>query len=207
MTTQNKPSPEASLNTIHSTMNQAQTALFMAGTASILLMWGALTAIGYLADFAIASIAPDFADDYPWFRAPLWGVLVIIGIAASAIIGSRAAENLADPDTVRRAGIKVFAFWVTVAFATWTVPGLSGLWTVADPGPHIAGVAIGIVSLGYILFGLFTRIAISILGLGIAAAYYLPAYFAGDDAYAITAVLILILIATGALWLRKSGVQ
>ncbi len=207
MTTQNNSSPESSLNTIHSTMNQAQTALFMAGTASILLMWGGLTAIGYLADFAIANIAPDFADEYPWFRAPLWGVLVIIGIAASAIIGSRAADKLADPTTTRRAGIKVFAFWLTVALATWTIPGLSGLWTVTDPGQHIAGVAIGIVALGYVLFGLFTRIAISILGLGIAAAYYIPAYFAGDNAYAITAILILILIAAGALWLRKSGVQ
>ncbi len=207
MTNQNNLSPESSLNTIHSTMNNAQSALFMAGTASILLMWGALTAVGYLADFAIANLAPDFADEYPWFRAPLWAVIVIIGITGSSIIGSRATLNLADPDTARRAGLKVFAFWMVVVAATWLIPGLSGLWTVAEPGQHIAGVSVGIIALGYILFGLISRLAISVLGIGIGASYYVPAHFAGDAAAAITAVLVLILIVAGALWLKKTGVQ
>ncbi len=207
MTNQENLSPEASLNTIHSTISQAQTSIYLAGTATILLMWGSLTAIGYLVDFAITNLAPDFASEYPWFRAPVWAGIIIIGMIASSVIGSRASKQLTDPSTARRLGIRVFTFWVTVGTAAWTIPGLSGLWTLTDPGQHIAGVAIGIVALGYILFGLFTRIVISILGIGIALAYYIPFYFAGEAAYPATAVLILILIAAGALWLKKNGIQ
>ena len=207
MTNQNNLSAESSLNTIHSTMNNAQSALFMAGTTSILLIWGALTAVGYLTDFAIVNLAPDFADEYPWFRAPLWAVIVIIGIVASSIIGSRATMQLADPEAAGRAGLKVFAFWMVVVAGTWLIPGLSGLWAVAEPGQYIAGVVVGIVALGYILFGLISRLAISVLGIGIGASYYLPAHFAGDAAPPVTAVLVLILIVAGALWLKKTGVQ
>ena len=202
----NELSPEASFNAIHSTLSQSQSALYLAGTATILLLWGALAAIGYLAEFAIANLAADFVADKPWFRAPVWGGIVIIGMVASSIIGSRASRQLADRATARRTGLKVFSFWMAVTTASWLIPGLSGLWTSEDPAQHIPGVAVGIVALGYILFGLFSRLAVSLLGIGFAASYYIPAYLAGEDAYPITAVLMLILIGAGALWLRKSGV-
>ncbi len=207
MTNQTNLSPEASINTIHSTISQAQTSMYLAGTTSIFLIWGALSAIGFLADFAIANLASDFSDDNPWFRAPLWATIIVIGMIASSVIGSRASKQLTDPSTARRIGLKVFAFWLTIGIAALTIPGLSGLWTAPDPGQHIAGVAIGIVALGHILFGLFTRIVISILGIGIAIAYYVPAHFAGDAAYPITAVLVLILVAVSAIWLKKNGIQ
>ena len=200
-------SPEASLSTIHSTLSQAQSSMYLAGTATILLVWGALTAIGFLAEFAIASLASDFVVNNPWFRAPVWGGLIIIGMVASSIIGTRASRQLADRATARRVGLKVFSFWMTVATASWLIPGLSGLWTSADTAQHIPGVAIGIVALGYVLFGLFSRLAVSLLGIGIAAAYYIPAHLVGEDAYPITAVLMLILIGAGAIWLRKSGTR
>ena len=80
---------------------------------------------------------------------------------ASGIIGSRASKQLADPDTARRAGIKVFAFWVTVVAAAWLIPALSGIWTSVETAEHTAGIAIGIVALGYILFGLMFRPGLS----------------------------------------------
>ena len=40
----NELSPEASFNAIHSTLSQSQSALYLAGTATILLLWGALAA-------------------------------------------------------------------------------------------------------------------------------------------------------------------
>ena len=206
----NKPeslTPEASLNAIHSTLSQAQSSMYLAGTATILLVWGAITALGYIAEYAINDIASDFANDNPWYHAPLWGGLVIVGIVASSIIGSRASKNFADSATARKAGLKVFTFWITVTAAAWLVPALSGLWSNGAASEYTAGIVIGIVSLGYVLFGLMSRPAISILGIGIAAAFYIPYHFAGDSAYAITAILMLILIVAGAIWLRKSGIQ
>ena len=76
-----------------------------------------------------------------------------------------------------------------------------------EAAEYTAGIVIGIVSLGYVLFGLMSRPAISILGIGIAAAFYIPYHFAGDSAYAITAILMLMLIVAAAIWLRKSGIQ
>ena len=199
--------PEASLSAIHNTMSQAQSSMYLAGTATILLVWGAIMALGYLAEYTINALAADFADSNPWYHAPLWGGLVIIGMVASSIIGSRATKNFADAATARKAGLKVFTFWISVAAAAWLIPALSGLWANGATAEHTAGVAIGIVSLGYVLFGLMSRPAISILGIGIAAAFYIPYHFAGDAAYAITALLMLTLIVVAAIWLRKSGIQ
>ena len=42
--------------------------------------------------------------------------------------------------------------------------------------------------------------------MGIAVAFYVPSYLAGDAAPIITAVAILLLVALGAAWIRKSGV-
>lgn len=207
MKNQSNLTPETSLRTIHDTMSQAQSAMYLAGTSTILLLWGGVVAVGYLAEFLIANYATDFADNSPWFHAPLWGALVAAGMVASGIIGSRASKQLADPDTARRAGLKVFAFWITVVAAAWVIPALSGIWTSPETAQHTASIAIGIIALGYILFGLMFRLELSVLGIGIAAAHYVPSQLAGDNAYAITAVLILILVVGGALWLRKTGIQ
>ena len=66
--------------------------------------------------------------------------------------------------------------------ASFIIPAASGLWT-ADADPiAISGVGVGIVALGYILFGIVHHLAIALVGLGIAASYYLPTHFAGDAA-------------------------
>ena len=34
---------------------------------------GAIVALGLLGQYAIATLAPEFASGRPWFPAPLWG--------------------------------------------------------------------------------------------------------------------------------------
>ena len=198
-------SPEASWRTIHETMDHSRSHLHLAGTSSILLLWGAVMAIGYLMHYGISSLAPDFADQYPWFPAPLWVALGTIGFIASGIIGRRAGQNLSDKSTARRAGLRVFFFWLAVTLAAIFVPAAAGMWT-PDHGHMIPGVTIGIIALGYVLFGIMHRPALAVVGIGIAAAYYIPNYLLDDIAPAVTAVAMLVVVLIGAFWLRKSGV-
>ena len=62
MQSTNDSSPENSWNTIHDTMDQSRSSMYLAGVDTILLMWGGLMALGYLGQFAILSLASDFAD-------------------------------------------------------------------------------------------------------------------------------------------------
>ena len=88
--------------------------------------------------------------------------------------------------------------------ACFIIPAASGLWT-ADVDPiAISGVAVGIVALGYILFGIMHHLAIALLGLGIGASYYLPRHFAGDAAPVVSAVLILAVLVVAWVWIRKN---
>ena len=82
--------PEESWRAIHETMGCVQSSMYVAGTATILVLWGTIMSLGYLAHFAIATLAPSFADSYPWFPGPLWGGLALVGMIGSAIIGHRA---------------------------------------------------------------------------------------------------------------------
>ena len=206
--TENQPSnmsPEDGWRAIHSTMDQSRSSMYLAGTSSILLLWGAVMAVGYLLHFGISSLATDFADQYPWFPGPLWGTLGTVGFIASGIIGRRAGQDLADNHTARSAGLRVFFFWLAVTFAAIFVPAAAGMWT-PDSGSLVPGVVIGIIALGYILFGIMHRPALAVVGIGIAAAYYIPNYLLDDVAPAVTAVAMLVVVLIGALWLRKSGV-
>ena len=47
---------------------------------------------------------------------------------------------------------------------------------------------------------------VAVVGAGIAAAFYVPSYVAGDVAPVVTAIAFLIVVALGAAWIRKSGV-
>ena len=56
------------------------------------------------------------------------------------------------------------------------------MWTADSDPITIAGIGVGIVALGYILFGILHHPAIAMVGLGFAASFYLPMHFAGDAA-------------------------
>ena len=198
-------SAETSWRTIHATMDQSHSSMYLAGTATILLLWGAIAAAGYLAMFAIQILATDFADRNPWFPAPLWAGISVIGFIASSFIGKRASQKIADGDAARSAGLKVFLFFFAILVAAFGIPGASGLWD-PDAASGIPGVTIGIVALGYILFGIMHRPALAIIGVAFAAAYYIPDLLLDDAAIAVTGVATLVIMFAGAIWLRKSGV-
>lgn len=199
-------SPEEGWRTIQETMEEARSSMYVAGTATILLLWGALISLGYLAEYALDTALADFRDDNPWVSAPLWFVLVGAGMAGSAIIGSRAGRMRAAGDAMRSAGIRVFLFWLSVALAAFLVPAAAGMWNADEDPASIVRVAIGIVALGHVLFGIMHRPLIAVVGVGIAAAFYIPSYLAGDAALAVAAAATLLVVAGAYAWIRKSGV-
>ncbi len=196
--------PEEGMRAIHETLDRSRSSMYVAGWQPITLMWGVLVAAGYLSQFAVRALAPGFADDYPWYPGPLWGIVGGIGAVAASVIGGRASRRNSTGAVARSAGLRVFFFWMAVIAAGFVIPAASGMWTADIDGRAIAGVAVGVVGLGYVLFGIMHHPAISLVGLGIAAAYYVPSYFAGDAAPLVSAILILAVVAVAWTWLRKS---
>ena len=196
--------PEESWRTIHATLAQAQSSLYLAGTAYILLLWGAIVSIYFFTLFAVAELAPGFEASYPWYPGPLWGFLGTPGMIGSALIGRREGSRNADHATARSAGLRVFAFWMAVVTAAFLIPGAAGLWSSGE-AENIPYVAIGIVCLGYVLFGIMHRPALALVGVGMAAAFYIPAYFGGDLAALGTGTGMLAVTMLGAAWIHKSG--
>ena len=199
-------SPEEGWRTIQATMEEARSSMYVAGTATILLLWGHIISLGYLAEYALDTALADFRDDNAWVSAPLWIALVVAGMAGSAIIGSRAGRTRAAGDAMRSAGIRMFLFWLSVALAAFLVPAAAGMWNPDEDPVNVARVAIGIVALGHVLFGIMYRLLIAAVGVGIAAAFYIPSYVAGDAALAVSAAATLLVVAAAYAWIRKSGV-
>ena len=198
--------PEESWSAIQATMAETRNAMYVAGTATILLLWGVIVSLGYLAEYAIDTLAADFREDAPWVSAPLWATLVTAGMASSAIIGRRAGRKQAAGDAARSAGIRVFLYWLAVAVAAFLIPAAAGMWNADEDPANIARVAIGIVALGHVLFGIMHRPVIAAVGVGIAAAFYVPSYLAGDAALAVSAVATLLVVALAWVWIRRSGI-
>ena len=199
-------SPQQGWESIHATLDRSRSSMYVAGWTTIMLMWGVIVATGNVSTFAIETWASSFADDYPWFPGPLWGLLGLIGMVGSSLIGHRAGKRNASGPAATAAGIRVFAYWLTVAAAAFAIPAASGLWTGDTDPIAIGGVAIGVVALGYVLFGILHHPAISAVGLGIAASYYLPAHYAGDAAPIFSAALILAVVLVAWLWMRKDDI-
>ena len=78
---------EDAWESIHATLDRSRSLMYVAGWPSILLLWGAIVSVGYLTQFVVEMAFPTFADDYPWFPGPLWGVLGTIGMIGSSIFG------------------------------------------------------------------------------------------------------------------------
>ena len=197
---------EDAWESIHATLDKSRSLMYVAGWPSILLLWGVIVSVGYLTQFVVEVAFPTFADDYPWFPGPLWGVLGTIGMIGSSILGHRAGHANSDGPTATRAGLRVFFFWMTVITAAFVIPAASGLWTIESNELAISRVAVGIVALGYILFGIMHHKAIALMGVGIAAAHYAPSYFAGDFSNAVSAILVLAAVAIAWTWIRKTSV-
>ncbi len=200
------PTPEESWRDIHETMDRARSSMYVAGTATIMILWAGIMVLGYGWMYAFETLATEFTERSPWIYTVLWGVLMVPGMVGSGIIGSRAGREIAPGDAARKAGIRVFLFWLAVVVAVFLIPAAAGMWNAED-GDNIPGVAIGIVSLAYILFGIMHHPVLAAVGAGIAAAFYIPNYLLGDVAPAVSAALMLLVTVLGAWWLRKSGVH
>lgn len=197
--------PEQGWASIHATLDRSRSSMYVAGWAHIMLLWGAIVTVGYLSTYAIESLAPAFASDYPWYPGLLWIRLVVPGVIGSSIIGHRASKRNASGPSATAAGMRVFSFWMSVVAAAFVIPAASGLWSADSDPIAVTGVAVGIVALGYILFGIMHSLAVTLVGLGIAASYYLPAHYAGDSAPLMTSALILAVVVVAWIWVRKSA--
>ena len=189
---------------IYATMERGRSSMYVAGTTAILLLWGVIMALGFLSQYAIETFATGFADERPWFPGPVWGILAAAGTAGSAVIGHHASKGLAAGAAARSAGLRVFFFWSAVLAAAFLVPAAAGMWN-EESSDKIPGVVIGFVTLGFVLFGIMTRPMLAVVGVGIAAAFYLPHHLAGDAALAVSAASVLTVALLGALWAHKSG--
>ena len=198
--------PEESWRDIHETMDRARSSMYVAGTGTIMILWAGIMVLGYGWMYAFETLATEFTERSPWIYTVLWGVLMVPGMVGSGIIGHRAGRNIAPGNAARKAGIRVFLFWLAVVVAVFLIPAAAGMWN-AENGDNIPGVAIGIVSLAYILFGIMHRLVLAAVGAGIAAAFYIPNYLLGDVAPAVSAALMLLVTVLGAWWLRKSGIH
>ncbi len=196
--------PEDSWNAIHTTMDRARSSMYVAGMEPILLLWGAIVALALLAQYAVVTLVPAFVADNPWFPAPVWGVLAAAGMVGSAVLGHRASQANASGPAARSAGIRVFLYWLAVTSAAFAVPAAAGLWTADVEGITIARVSMGIVALGYILFGIMHRPVLAAVGLGFATPFFLSSHFAGEAAMVISAAATLLVVALGAAWIRWS---
>ncbi len=196
--------PEQSWESIQHTLDSSRSSMYVAGWTTIMLMWGALYAIGFLSQYAIETLATSFAETYPWYPAPVWAGVGFVGMIGSAIIGHRAGSRNAQGRTATKIGLRIFFFWMAVVSAAFVIPPAAGMWTAEVDGAAIGGVVIGIIALGYVLFGIMSRPAISLVGLGIASSYYLPYHLFGDAAPVVSAVFMLAVVGVAWLWLRRS---
>ena len=198
--------PQESWQTIHESMDRARSSMYVAGSATIMLLWAAIAAVGVGSQYTIMTLASEFADRSPWIFGVLWGVLMVPGMVGSALIGHRAGRKIAPGDAARSAGIRVFLYWLAVVVAMFLIPAAAGMWNAED-GDSIPGVTIGIVALAYILFGIMHRPVLAIVGVGFAAAFYIPNILLGDVAMLVSGGLMLVVVVLGAWWIRKSGVS
>lgn len=160
----------------------------------------------YLVEYWFQTGGSALAQESPWIRAPVYGVPLVGGMVGSGLIGRRYGSRNVTREGSWAVGIRVFFFWVSVALAAWFIPAAAGMWS-PEGGPQIPHVAIGIVTLGYILYGIMTHAALAAVGVGIAGAYYLPDFLAGDAALPVSAVATFAVVGLGAMWLHRIGIR
>ncbi len=197
-------SAEDGRQTVQATIHDARGAMYTVGSTAILLVWAGIISAAYLAQYAISTFAVDFADRWPWFPGPLWIGFSAVGMAGSMTIGYRAGRAMSTGTAMQSAGIRVFLYWMAVVTAAGLLPGAAGLWneTRAETIPY---VLVGVIALGYVLFGILHKPVIAVFGLGYAVSFYVPHYIFDDIAPAISGIAMLGLLAATFVWVRRTG--
>lgn len=189
---------------IRTTMDDARSSMYLAGSTVIMLLWGVIVSVGYFSHYAIETLATEFAEGRPWFPGLLWGGLGTVGGVCSGIIGHRASSSMATSEAARRAGIRVFYVWGSVVVAAFLLTSAAGLWN-PENADNSARVFVGVIALGYVLFGIMHRPMIAVLGLAYAAAFYIPEYLLGDAALAVSGAAMVAMTAAGFTWVYRTG--
>ena len=57
--------PQESWGAIHTTMDKARSSIYLAGTSTILLLWGALTSVTYFFEYWLQTGAPIWRSKAP----------------------------------------------------------------------------------------------------------------------------------------------
>ena len=116
--------------------------MYVAGTSTILVLWGVIASLGIMSQYAIETFAAEFMSRNPWTIAPLWGMLMVLGMAGSAIIENRAGRKAAAGEAIRTAGIRMFFFWLAVVAAAFYIPS----YLAGDAAPMVTAVAFLVVA-------------------------------------------------------------
>ena len=69
----------------------------VAGTSTILLLWGALTAVSYFFEYWLQTGGSDAAEQSPWVRAPFYGAFIAVGVVGGPLSSARLGPLVVDP--------------------------------------------------------------------------------------------------------------
>lgn len=83
------------------------------------------------------------------------------------------------------------------------LPDAAGMWTSDAPAANMSRAVVGIIGLGYVLFGIRVRPMLAVIGVGIVAAFFVPSYLFDAATPSVTTVLTMAVSLAGMLWLRK----
>lgn len=159
--------------------------MFYRHASSMLMLWGALTAVGYAVSFALPGVA-----------GAAWIVVVLAGIVASVAIGI--VNRM-------RAGVNTFDARTTAAFLLFIAFGF--IWTVAVG--HFTPRQLGAFwasyfMLAYTLAGLWLGRAFVVIGLGVTALTLIGYFFAGPWFELWMAVVYGGGLLLGGFWMRQN---
>ena len=202
-----QPTAQESWRTIHESMDRARSSMYIAGSAPILLLWAAVASVGVSTQYAITALGAGFCGPEPVDLRGALGVSDGAGDDRERVDRApRRGAKVAQGDAARSAGIKVFLYWMTVVVAMFLIPVAAGMWNGED-GEQIPMVTLGIVSLAYILFGIMHHAVLAVIGVAFAAAFYIPNALLGDVAMPVSGGLMLAVVALGAWWMHRNGVN
>ena len=165
------------------TFLDAQRLEALAALTPVLFMWGFILAAGFALQYALVTLWPAFTDDNLWILGVAWGALTLAGVTAGSVIRLLAARHMPPSAGARVLVARVIAYWTAVLAMAYAVPALAGLFAFDSDATVLAlmRVVVGIVVLGYLMFGVLFAARLFIgVGLACALAFY-PASFIPAD--------------------------
>lgn len=138
------------LAAVRAVQDRARRSLSLAGGGEILMIWGLVWLVGYLA---------NYVTSYP-LAGRIWVAVDAIGLVATLVVVGRSQGRFADP-----LGPRIGALWLSlVVFAfLW-------LWAAAPlDGTQIGFLAATFAMFGYVVMGLWLDLVFLAVGLGVTA--------------------------------------